>query len=79
MTAKVGERIRLFMGNGGVSKISSFHWIGEIFDSVYPEASTSKPLENVQTTLVPVGGATMVELQLDVPGNYETIFLLTML
>ena len=56
-----------------MSKISSFHLIGEIFDYVYPEASMSKPLENVQTTLVPVGGATMVELQLDVPGNYVLV------
>ena len=73
LTAKVGDRIRLFVGNGGVSKISSFHIIGEIFDTVYPEASMSKPLKNVQTTLVPVGGATIVELELEVPGNYVLV------
>ncbi|MCK5828794.1 MAG: nitrite reductase, copper-containing [Methylococcales bacterium] len=71
--AKVGETIRLFVGNGGVSKISSFHIIGEIFDKVYPEASMGLPLENVQTTLIPAGGATMVEFKLDVPGDYVLV------
>jgi nitrite reductase (NO-forming) len=71
--AKVGDTVRLFVGNGGVSKISSFHVIGEIFDRVYPEASTSKPLENVQTTLIPNGGATMAELHLDYPGDYVLV------
>ncbi|MCK5872668.1 MAG: nitrite reductase, copper-containing [Methylococcales bacterium] len=73
LKAKVGERVRIFMGNAGVSKISSFHVIGEIFDTVYPEAALSNPLKDVQTTLVPSGGATMVELQLDVPGNYALV------
>jgi nitrite reductase (NO-forming) len=71
--AKVGDTIRLFVGNGGVSKISSFHIIGEIFDKVYPEAAIAQPLTNVQTTLIPSGGATMVELQLDYPGNYVLV------
>lgn len=71
--AKVGETIRLFIGNGGVSRISSFHVIGEIFDKVYPEASMGKPLENVQTTLIPAGGAAMVEFKLNVPGDYVLV------
>ena len=73
MVADVGNNIRLFVGNAGVAKISSFHIIGEIFDRVYPEASTSKPFENVQTTAIPAGGATMIELQVDVPGNYVLV------
>jgi nitrite reductase (NO-forming) len=45
--------------------------IGEIFDRVYDQASlTSNPLTDVQTTLVPPGGATMVEFKLEVPGRY---------
>ena len=70
---KVGDKIRLFIGNAGVAKISSFHIIGEIFDRVYPEASLGSPLKNVQTTLVPAGGATMVEFQVDYPGNYVLV------
>jgi nitrite reductase (NO-forming) len=71
--AQVGDRIRLFVGNGGVSKVSSFHVIGEIFDRVYPEAAISRPLEDVQTTLIPVGGATMTEFKVDVPGDYVLV------
>src|SRR3546814_12691083 len=53
---------------------SSFHVIGEIFDKVYKHASlTSPPLTDVQTTLVPPGGATMVEFKVDVPGNYVLV------
>jgi nitrite reductase (NO-forming) len=38
---------------------------------VYDQASlTSAPLTDVQTTIVPPGGATMVEFDLEVPGNY---------
>ncbi|MCU0465289.1 MAG: multicopper oxidase domain-containing protein, partial [Anaerolineae bacterium] len=50
---------------------SSFHLIGEIFDRVYDQASlTAAPLTDVQTTLVPPGGAVMVEFTMDVPGRY---------
>ena len=73
LTAKVGDKIRIFVGNAGVSKISSFHIIGEIFDRVYPEAALSDPIKNVQTTLVPAGGASMVEFQVDYPGNYVLV------
>lgn len=37
ITAKVGEKVRLFVGNGGPNLVSSFHVIGEIFDNVYTE------------------------------------------
>lgn len=71
MRAKVGERVRIYFGVGGPNLISSFHVIGEIFDRVYHEGSlTSPPATDVQTTLVPAGGATMVEFKLDVPGRY---------
>ncbi len=43
--------------------------IGEIFDRVYPEGA-SQALTNVQTTLVPAGGATIVDFKLEVPGTY---------
>lgn len=71
LTAKVGETIRIFFGVGGPNFTSSFHVIGEIFDRVFDQASlTAPPLTNVQTTLVPPGGATMIEFHLEVPGRY---------
>src|SRR5690606_38545470 len=71
LQSKVGETVRIYFGVGGPNLTSSFHVIGEIFDKVYNQGSlTSPPLTDVQTTLVPPGGATMVEFKLDVPGNY---------
>jgi nitrite reductase (NO-forming) len=71
LKARTGETVRIFMGVGGPNFISSFHVIGEIFDRVFDQASlTSLPLTDVQTTLVPPGGATMVEFGLEVPGRY---------
>ena len=71
LRAEVGETVRIFFGVGGPNFTSSFHVIGEIFDRVYDQASiTSPPLTDVQTTLVPPGGATMVEFETDVPGSF---------
>jgi len=66
LKASVGETVRIFFGVGGPNKVSSFHVIGEIFDRVYDQAS----LTDVQTTLVPPGGATMVEFKVQVPGRF---------
>jgi nitrite reductase (NO-forming) len=71
LTAKTGETVRLYVGNGGPNLISSFHVIGEIFDRVYPEASIGGEVrKNVQTTLIPAGGAAIVEMKLEVPGRF---------
>lgn len=69
LPAKVGERVRLYFGNGGPNLVSSFHVIGEIFDSVRVEAGDLVN-HDVQTTLVPAGGAAIVEFELEVPGTY---------
>ncbi len=67
---RVGESVRLFIGNGGPNLISSFHVIGEIFDTVYTEGGTEANQRNVQTTLVPAGGSAIVDYTLEVPGTY---------
>lgn len=69
LKAKVGESVRLFVGNGGPNLVSSFHVIGEIFDKVYTEGGT-KFQEHVQTTLIPAGGSAIVEFKLDTNGTY---------
>lgn len=74
LSSETGKRIRIYIGNGGVNLISSFHIIGEIFDVVYPEGAIgSAPHQNVQTTLIPAGGATIVDFQLEVPGTYVLV------
>lgn len=71
LRASVGDTVRIFFGVGGPNKISSFHVIGEMFDRVYDLGSlTTPPMTDVQTTLVPPGGATMIEFQVQVPGRY---------
>lgn len=69
LPAKVGETVRLFVGNGGPNLVSSFHVIGEIFDNVSIEGGTAQN-HNVQTTLVPAGGSAVTEFKLDVPGTF---------
>ncbi|MCG6142971.1 copper-containing nitrite reductase [Leptospira bandrabouensis] len=69
ITAKVGETVRLFVGNGGPNLVSSFHVIGEIFDNVYTEGGALPNQKNVQTTLIPAGGSAIVDFKVDVPGT----------
>jgi nitrite reductase (NO-forming) len=69
LQAKTGETVRLYVGNGGPNLVSSFHVIGEIFDKVWFEGGT-RFQENVQTTLIPAGGAAIAEFRLEVPGSY---------
>lgn len=74
MKAEVGDTIRMYVGNGGVVHNSSFHVVGEIFDTVYPESSMGGAMfKNVQTTNVPAGGATIVEFTVDYPGTYVLV------
>ena len=69
LTAKKGETVRIFMGNGGPNLVSSFHAIGEIFDRVHVEGGDLIN-KNVQTTLIPAGGAAIVEFKVEVPGTF---------
>jgi nitrite reductase (NO-forming) len=69
LKASAGETVRIYLGNGGPNLISSFHVIGEIFDRVLHEGGTGMVNHNVQTTLVPAGGSTVVEFKVEVPGT----------
>ena len=72
LQAQVGETVRLYGGNGGPNLVSSFHVIGEIFDKVWFEGGT-RFQENVQTTLIPAGGAAIMDFHLEVPGSYVLV------
>ena len=52
--------------------MSSFHVIGEIFDKVYVEAGKLVN-ENVQSTLIPAGGAAIIEFKTDIPGSFTIV------
>jgi nitrite reductase (NO-forming) len=72
LTARVGETVRLYLGNGGPNLVSSFHVIGEVFDNVYLEGGT-KVTHNVQTTLIPAGGSAVAEFRVDVPADLHLV------
>ena len=69
---KTGETVRLFVGNIGPNLASNFHLIGLQFDKVYMEGG-SIVNRDVQTTLIPAGGATIVEFKVLVPGTYHIV------
>jgi copper-containing nitrite reductase len=74
LMSRQGERVRIFFGNAGPNLASSFHIIGQIFDKLYRDADLiSPPARSVQTTLVPAGGATVVEVNAVVPGTYTLV------
>lgn len=71
LKATAGETVRIYFGNIGPNSISSFHIIGEIFDTVYIEGALDGAVNrNVQTTVVPSAGSTIVEFKVDIPGDY---------
>jgi nitrite reductase (NO-forming) len=74
LKAKLGERVRIYFGNIGPNKSSSFHVIGQVFDNVWREGGfRSEPDHGLQTTLVPAGGASIVDFKALVPGNYTLV------
>jgi len=72
MKVKTNQTVRLFVGNGGPNLVSSFHVIGAIFDKVRFEGGTNAQT-NVQTTLIPAGGAAIAEFRTRVPGSYVLV------
>jgi nitrite reductase (NO-forming) len=67
-TMRVGESMRIYFVNAGLNLISSFHPIGSHWDKVWAEGALyNEPLRGSQTTLVPAGGGTVVELIAQVP------------
>ena len=71
--AKVGQTIRLFVGNIGPNLTSSFHIIGVVFDKAYAFGGTEITQKNVQTINIPAGGAAVVEFKVQVPGTYTIV------
>jgi len=74
LKAEVGESVRIFFGNAGPNLTSAFHVIGSNFTRVYREGDVvSPPGQYVQTTTVPPGSATVVDMDMYVPGTYTIV------
>jgi nitrite reductase (NO-forming) len=66
----VGDRARIYFVNAGLNLSSNLHPIGSHWDAVYPEAALlADPIRGSQTTLVPAGGGTVVDLIGQVPST----------
>jgi nitrite reductase (NO-forming) len=72
MKAEVGDRVRLFVGNGVPNLVSSFHMIGGVIDVLHREGQ-AEATHNVETTLIPAGGSSWMEFNMDVPGTYVLV------
>lgn len=72
--SKTGETVRIFFGNSGPNKAASLHIVGTVLERVYREGDLlSPPARNLQTTLVPPGGAAVVDISTPVPGTYTLL------
>ena len=69
LQARVGEKVRIYFGNGGPNLTSSFHVIGEIFDTVYADGGTRAGDHDVQTISVAPGSAMIVDLRAGCQGH----------
>jgi nitrite reductase (NO-forming) len=73
LKAKVGEKVRIYFGDAGPNFVSSFHIIGTTLSVYHDGVFADPPQHLVQTTLVPPGGASVVELTPQVPGDYTLV------
>lgn len=74
MHATASDTIRIFYGDAGPNLAASLHVTGAIFSRVYQYGSLAQaPLSQVQTALVPAGGAVILEVNLPEPGRYQLL------
>ena len=70
LTAKAGERVRLFVLNVGPSNTSSFHVVGTIFDRVWVEGNPDNQFRGMQTVLLGSSSGAIVEFVIPEAGEY---------
>jgi len=69
-----GERVRVFMSNGGPNLTSSWHAIGNVWDKLYRDGDlVSDPARFVETTPVAPGTVTAAEIETPVPGPIKLV------
>ncbi len=68
------ERIRLYLSNGGPNLISSWHAIGNVWETLYRDGDlTSAPDRYVETVPVAPGTVTAAEIETPVPGPIKLV------
>ncbi len=73
ITAKAGQRIRIFIVNAGPTEFSAFHVIGAIFSDTYADGNPANHQVGNQTVTIPPGGGMVVELTSPEAGLYPFV------
>jgi nitrite reductase (NO-forming) len=73
LTARVGQRIRLYVVDAGPNLPSAFHVIGGVFAAVYPDGDATHAQTGVSTYAVAPGAGVVLDLVLTQPGQYPFV------
>jgi nitrite reductase (NO-forming) len=73
LTARPGDRVRLYVLNAGPSNTSSFHVVGTIFDRVWEDGNPDNQTRGRQTVLLGSSCATIVEFKVAEKGKYVMV------
>lgn len=73
LTAKVGQRVRLYVVAAGPNLGSAFHIIGGMFAAVYPDADANHALTGVSTYPIAPGQGVVFDAILSQPGKYPIV------
>ena len=73
LTAKVGQRVRLYVINAGPNLGSAFHIIGGMFAAVYPDADAKHALSGVSTYPIAPGQGVIFDAIMPQPGKYPIV------
>jgi len=73
-TVGLDETVRVYFVDGGPNLSSSFHPIGSVWETLYPEGSlTTEPQTHIQTRQVPPGSTTIATMRSPVPGDFKLV------
>jgi nitrite reductase (NO-forming) len=73
LTAKVGQRVRLYVVAAGPNLGSAFHIIGGMFAAVYPDADANHALTAVSTYPIAPGQGVIFDAIMSEPGKYPIV------
>jgi nitrite reductase (NO-forming) len=73
LTAKVGQRVRLYVVDAGPNLSSAFHVIGEMFSAVYPDGDAAHALTGVSTYPIAPGQGVVLDVVFESPGHYPFV------
>ena len=73
LTARVGERVRLYFHNVGPNDQSSTHVIGAIFDRVWFEGNPKNEMRGMQTALIGSSNGAVLEFIVPEEGRYVLV------